>query len=94
MILAYPRRGMVRITTQEEPSRTVVMIDGRLTAPDLDEVRRVRDSLSGSVVLELDGLDGCSNEGVQLLRAWLQAGASLDRATPFLRMVLETPNNG
>jgi hypothetical protein len=80
---------VVRITTHHGQAHTVVTIDGQLSAVDLDEVRRVRDALSGPVVLELDGLDSCSNNAVRLLRDWVRAGARVDRATPFLRMALE-----
>jgi len=80
---------MIRITTHPEPSRTVVAIDGRLTAADFPEIRRVRESISGAVALDLDGLDTCARDGIRLLQGWLDAGARLDAATPFLRMVLQ-----
>ena len=80
---------MIRITTHPEPSRTVVAIDGRLTAADFPEIRRVRQSVSGAVALDLGGLDACAQDGIRLLQGWLDAGARLDAATPFLRMVLQ-----
>ena len=80
---------MIRITIHPEPSRTVVAIDGRLTAADFPEIRRVRESISGAVALDLDGLDTCARDGIRLLQGWLDAGARLDAATPFLRMVLQ-----
>jgi hypothetical protein len=82
---------VIRINTQEEESRTVVTIDGRFMESDLKELQRVRKSLHGEVVLSLRGLDACADDGIQLLRGWLQAGAQLRDATPFLRMMLETP---
>jgi hypothetical protein len=81
--------SMIRITIHPEPSRTVVAIDGRLTAADFPEIRRVRESISGAVALDLDGLDTCARDGIRLLQDWLDAGARLDAATPFLRMVLQ-----
>ena len=80
---------MIRITIHPEPSRTVVAIDGRLTAADFPEIRRVRQSVSGAVALDLGGLDACAQDGIRLLQGWLDAGARLDAATPFLRMVLQ-----
>lgn len=82
---------MIRITTHPEPSRTVVTIDGRLTAADFSEIRRVRQSVSGAVALDLGGLDACGQDGIRLLQDWLDTGARLDAATPFLRMVLQDP---
>jgi hypothetical protein len=82
--------SMIRITTQSAGSRTVVTIDGHVAESDLKEIHRVRKSASGAVVLNLRGLDGCAAGGVRLLRAWLDGGAKLQDATPFLRMILES----
>lgn len=81
---------MIRITIQPEKSHTAVTIAGQLTAPDLTEVRRVRQSVPGKVILKLSGLDACAEEGIEVLRDWLNEGAQLDNATPFLRMMLES----
>jgi hypothetical protein len=80
---------MIRITTHHEPSHTVVTIDGRLMAADLQALRRVRRSVHGVVALDLGGLDTCAQDGIRLLQDWLDAGARLDAATPFLQMVLQ-----
>lgn len=80
---------MIRITTHHKPSHTMVTIEGWLTAADLRAIRRVRQSVSGAVALDLGGLDTCARDGIRLLQDWLDAGARLDAATPFLRMVLQ-----
>lgn len=80
---------MIRITTHREPSHTVVTIDGQLTAADLRAIRQIRKAVNGAVALDLGGLDTCAREGIRLLQDWLDAGARLDVATPFLRMVLQ-----
>jgi hypothetical protein len=80
---------MIRITTQKEKNGTVVIIDGQVAESDLGEIRRVRKSVTGAVVLNLRGLDACATGGVRLLREWLDAGAQLQAATPFLQMVLK-----
>jgi hypothetical protein len=83
---------MVRITLRKEASRTVVAIDGRLASADLDELQHVRQTVTGSVVLDLGGLIGCAEDGVRLLRDWLRSGARLIKAAPFLKMLLEPGN--
>lgn len=80
---------MIRISTREADSHTVVVIDGSLSPADLEEVHRVRESLPGGVILDLGGLNACAGDGIKLLRNWLSNGATLDHAAPFLRMVLE-----
>ena len=67
----------------------MVTIEGWLTAADLRAIRRVRRSVRGVVALDLGGLDACAEDGIRLLQDWLDAGARLNTATPFLRMVLQ-----
>lgn len=83
------RFAMIHITTHHKPSHTVVIIEGQLTTADLRAIRRVRKAVSGAVILDLGGLETCTREGIRLLQDWLDAGARLDVATPFLRMVLQ-----
>ena len=80
---------MIRITTQKEKSHAVITIDGQLTAADLGELRRFRRSVRGKVALKLEGLSVFADDGIRLLRDWMDAGAKLENATPFLRMMLE-----
>jgi len=89
MQLASSSSIVIRITTHQEDSLTVVAIDGQLTTADLGEIRRVRKSVQGDVALKLGGLSACAEEGIQVLRAWMDAGARLNSATPFLEIMLE-----
>jgi hypothetical protein len=84
---------MIRITIQSKQNHTVVIIDGRVTESDLKEIQRVRKALKGDVSLDLRGLDGCAPVGIRLVRAWLDAGAQLEAATPFLEMILKDPSS-
>jgi len=80
---------MIRITTQTEGNRTTVTIDGQVAEADLGEIRRVRKSTKGAVFLNLCGLTACTAGGVRVLRDWLDAGAQLQDATPFMQMILK-----
>jgi hypothetical protein len=82
---------LIRITTRKQENNTIVTIDGRATDRDLAEIRRVRKAMQGAVVLNLRELDVCSPSGIQLLRDWMDAGARLQDATPFLEMALQDP---
>ena len=83
---------MIRITTRKEKNGTVVTIDGYVAESDLGEIRRIRRSTKGAVLLNLRGLTACAPGGVRLLRAWLDAGARLQDANPFLEMILKDPS--
>jgi hypothetical protein len=80
---------MIRISTHTDSTRTVVTVEGWLTEGDLEELRRVRGSLAGEVELRLAGLEARSEEGLGLLREWLDSGARLATASPYLLMRLE-----
>jgi hypothetical protein len=80
---------VVRFTTHNDGDRTLVTIDGELVESDLKTLQRVRKSVEGAVVLELGGLSACAPGGVKILRTWLDSGARLQNATPFLQMVLK-----
>lgn len=79
---------MIRITVQVEGDHTTVGIAGQMTEIDLNEVQRVRASVKGDVVLSLRGLDSCEAGGIRFLRAWLEAGATLKDANPFVGLTL------
>jgi len=80
---------MIRITIQRKENATVVTIDGQVAESDLGAIRRVRKSIKGAVFLNLHGLSSCAFGGVRVLRDWLDAGARLQAATPFLEMILK-----
>jgi hypothetical protein len=82
---------LIRITTRTDGDHAVVIIDGRATETDLKEIARVRETITGAVVLNLRGLDICVPAGIRLLRGWLDSGARLQGATPFLEMALKDP---
>jgi hypothetical protein len=84
---------MIRITTSEG-NHTLVTIDGQMTKSDLQEIQRVRKSVKGTALLNLVGVHECAAGGVRVLQAWLEAGAVLQDATPFLRMLLEAKPYG
>lgn len=79
---------MIRITTRLEENCTIVTIDGQVAEADLDEIRRVRELVKGEVLLDLRGVKSCVTGGNRVLKDWLNAGAKLQAATPYLEMIL------
>ena len=79
---------MFCITTQKKPDHTLVTLDGRLADSDVEEVHRVLSAVSGAVALRLCDLESCSEGAVAELRHWLDAGFTLQGATPFMRLLL------
>jgi len=79
---------MFRITLQKRSGITCVTIDGRVDASDIGEVRRVLSSVEGRMELSLGGLESCSDEVGGELRKWMDGGATIKSATPYLKMLL------
>jgi len=79
---------MFCITTQKKPDHTVVTLDGRLADADVEDVHRVLSAVSGAVALRLCDLESCSEGAVEELRQWIDAGFTVQGATPFMQMLL------
>ena len=82
---------MIRIITRIEEDGTIVTIEGQIADSDLGEIQRVRESVKGAVFLNLRGVKSCAEGGTRVLREWLEAGAKLQAATPYLGMILNSP---
>jgi ABC-type transporter Mla MlaB component len=80
---------MVRITVSKRQKESVVAISGQLAASELDELKRVRRSVSGTVILDLEGLESADAESLAELRDWIQDGAQTQGASPYIQMLLE-----
>lgn len=79
---------MFRITIQVIRDLSVVTLDGRLADSDVEEVRRVLSSVARPAALGLSGLEICSEKAVDELCQWIDAGFTIQGATPFMRMLL------
>ena len=85
-----------RIESKSDASRTVVTITGRLSGQVTEELRGVRRSIEGAVILDLAGLVSADDEGVEAIllaassrvcrssrrRDALQKTSRLSRAVP------------
>ncbi len=64
------------------------MVDGRLDAEVVEELKRVVAELSGPLRLELAGLRSADEVGLEALRALRAHGIVLTGASPYLRLRL------
>jgi hypothetical protein len=80
---------VIRIAVGKQQKDTVVAIDGDLVASELGELRRVRGSISGGVILHLENVISADAESLAELRDWIQDGALTRGASPYIQMMLE-----
>ena len=84
---------MLKITPHKTGDATTLLLEGRLAGPWVDELERVwrdnRESITGSLVVDLTGVTFIEQEGKGLLsRMWLE-GAELLAAGCCSRSILE-----
>lgn len=80
---------MLRIAVSKQDKETVVVIEGELVASELGELKRVRGSVSGPVILDLEDLISADAISIVELCDWIQGGAQTRGASPYTEMLLE-----
>ncbi len=83
-----------RIESKSEASHTVVTISGRLSGHAVEELRRLRRSIEGTVILDLSSLVSASYEGVKAIRALFLEGDETRSASPFVELLLRDKPRG
>jgi hypothetical protein len=80
---------VIHIKLSQQEHATSVAIGGRLIGADLDELKQVRHSVSGAVILDLKDLLSADAENLVELRDWIQHGARIQGASSYLEILLE-----
>jgi hypothetical protein len=57
---------------------------------DVEEVHQIMSTVEEPAVLSLSDLETCSRAAVSELRYWIVKGFKIARATPFIRMLLDS----
>jgi anti-anti-sigma regulatory factor len=80
----------LKITDERAIEGTIVRVEGRLEGewvPELDEVCR---AAHRPLRLQLEALLNVDSVGLGLLRALAASGATLDGASPYIRLLIES----
>jgi hypothetical protein len=80
---------MIRIELTQLKDEIAVTISGRLVAEDLGELKRVRQSISVGVLLDLKPLLSADPKSILELRDWIEHGARTQGVLPYLQLLLE-----
>lgn len=84
---------MLKITPQRTGHSTRLMLEGRLAGPWVDELERAwrdsKESITGSLVVDLTGVTFIEQEGKALLSRMWQEGAELLAVGCCSRSILE-----
>lgn len=78
----------LRVTVTEDARWTVLHVDGRLTAVNLEHLEQLVATVAGEVVLDLSNLMSADDSGVATLRSLARRGARLVGATPYVELLL------
>jgi len=78
----------IRITTWTVGEATTILVEGRLGASELADLRQVCRAAKPPLHLDLGGLQSADDEGVRLLRSLLAKGVELRGASGYIRELL------
>jgi hypothetical protein len=74
---------------QDEDSKTIVSVSGRLVGSATHEFLRACPSTKSEFVLDLTGLRSADSEGIEAIRELVRAGRKLRGVSPFIRLLLD-----
>lgn len=80
----------IHISATAKATRTVVKVDGRLHADDMEELTRVLDSVQGPKELDLSELTSADRTGVAALRELISRGTEIRGASPYIELLLKS----
>jgi ABC-type transporter Mla MlaB component len=80
----------IRITKTVDDRQTVLKVDGRLKADDVEELSRAYQSVQGAPALDLSELQSADRDGVAILRELVSLGAEVRGASPYIELLLRT----
>ncbi len=76
---------MIRIETSEHRNLVTLALSGRMEAEDLPELKRVMESYSKSVVLDLTGVKLVDRDAVRFLANLETDNATITNCPPYIR---------
>ena len=79
----------LRITTARSGEATRVILAGRLAGESTADLDRIVGDAGGEIRLDLGELRGADAEGLALLRRLQAKGVQLERASPYINLVLK-----
>ncbi len=79
---------VIRISKTVEEHRTVLKVDGRLKAADLQELTRAYESGGRATALDLSELQSADRDGVAYLRKLVSEGVEVRKASPYIELLI------
>ncbi len=83
-----------RIELKSEAQRAALTITGCLAGEAIEQLRGVRRSIEGAVILDLASLVSADDEGVEAVRAMSLEGDEIRNASPFVQLLLQDRPRG
>jgi hypothetical protein len=81
---------VIRINRRETPEGVVVELHGWLGPQVLDEFVSLCDSVGDGLRLDLSQLAGTDEAGLAVLQSRIAAGARVEGASPYIRLLLDS----
>ena len=78
----------IRIDIVSEGSDVVLHVAGRLTAPEIEQLVDVCDSMEGLFVLDISKLKFLDDAGTEVIRTLREKGAIIRGASSFIKLLI------
>jgi hypothetical protein len=92
MPLAFGYNMDIRIDTNRDGQRTVIIIAGRLEGPAVEKVREVCGQIEGETLLDLSNILSADPIAIDLIRELCESGAEVRGGSPYIRYLLDEAN--
>ena len=79
----------IRIDITSEGPMTVVNITGRLSGAAVAQLRKACDPIEGGFVLDLSNLLIADDAGIDVIHTFVEEGAEVRGASPFVQLLLD-----
>jgi hypothetical protein len=79
---------VIRINRRETKSGVLVELHGWLSEPVIEEFESLCSSIPGPLILDVSNLAGADEPGLCALHCRIAAGARLEGASPYIRLLL------
>jgi hypothetical protein len=82
----------IRIDTNTDGQRTVVLIAGRMEGPAVVQVREACAEIEGEMLLDLSNILSADPGAIDLIRELCESGAEVRGGSPYIRFLLDDAN--
>ena len=80
---------MLKITSHQHSDRTILQLEGAITGPWMDELRRHLQGMSQPIDLDLTGITYMDQQAARLIEEFVEQGTKITACSHFAALMLQ-----